>query len=231
MPEGEEGRESPPSALERHARLSEEKLYGPRRKTQKVVKSGLYVCIGTIALILLCGASPALAYGSSSEDLVGAFSLQKTIKLASSSQCFSPQDAGDPLSPPPMRDEGPLADDQPPSLAGFAIGKAELLADKGIGVNLTAHIIDDQSGLWAAAAGFASPSQNRTALVLISSQNLTSGSLKDGIYSSRMLIPGYCERGEWSLQNLTLVDREGNRRVMQGGDLVQMGFSDHLLAA
>ncbi len=71
-------------------------------------------------LLLLAAASPAFAYGKSVEDLVGSFSIEKTIKIGSSSECFSSAGAADPLTPPQSGGAGPLADDQPPGLAGFA---------------------------------------------------------------------------------------------------------------
>ncbi|MFZ3148435.1 MAG: hypothetical protein WA137_05280, partial [Methanothrix sp.] len=51
-------------------------------------------------LLLLAAASPASAYGKSVEDLVGSFSIEKTVKIGSSSECFSSAGAADPLAPP-----------------------------------------------------------------------------------------------------------------------------------
>ncbi len=79
-------------------------------------------------LILIIATSPAAsAYGRSVEDLVGAFSIEKTIKIGSSSQDFSTSgESLDPLSPPQSLASGPLADDQAPSLAGFAFEPQEV---------------------------------------------------------------------------------------------------------
>ena len=173
-------------------------------------------------LLLLAAASPAFAYGKSVEDLVGSFSIEKTIKIGSSSECFSSAGAADPLTSPQSGGAGPLTDDQPPGLAGFAFLPQQISAATPEPINLTAHLIDDQ-GVWAAEAAFSGP-LGEEAVALFSSQNLTSGNAKDGYYGAQMLLPPSNETGEWHLQNLTLVDREGNRRVLVEEDLQGQGL-------
>lgn len=181
-----------------------------------------------LVLVMLGTAGPAFAYGSSSEDLIGAFSLQKTIRLASSSECFSSPGGSDPLSPPAARTVGALADDQPPSLAGFDFEPKTFSARPDQAVNLTAHIIDDQSGLWASAAYFISPSRDLTATAFFDAGNRKSGSSKDGIYAVRLPLPkdaeNEIEAGYWQLQNLTMVDGEGNRRVLEADEVGRLGM-------
>jgi hypothetical protein len=173
-------------------------------------------------LLLLVAASPAFAYGKSVEDLVGSFSIEKTVKIGSSSQCFSSAGAADPLAPPQSTAVGPLADDQPPGLAGLTLEPQEISAALPQTINLTAHLIDDQ-GVWAAKAEFSGP-WGEEAAALFSSQNLTSGNGKDGYYCAKMILPPINETGVWHLQNLTLVDREGNRRVLAEEDLQNLGL-------
>jgi hypothetical protein len=173
-------------------------------------------------LLLLSVASPAFAYGKSVEDLVGSFSIEKTVKIGSSSECFSSEGAADPLDPPQSTAAGPLADDQPPGLAGFTLEPQEISATLPQTVNLTAHLIDDQ-GVWAAKVAFSGPSGEEAA-ALFSAQNRTSGNSKDGYYSAKMILPQINETGVWHLQNLTLVDREGNRRVLAQEDLQGLGL-------
>ncbi len=181
-------------------------------------------------LVLLMSAGHACAYGRSVEDLVGAFSMEKTIRLGSSSQCFSSTGGDDPLSPPRSRSADALEDDQPPGLAGFAFEPVEVFAGSQRAINLVAHVVDDQSGLWAAAAYFRGPS-GRLAEIFFASQNLTSGTSRDGVYAVRMPFLQAGEKGSWRLENLTLVDREGNRRIMQSADLLQMGLPTELSVA
>ena len=58
-------------------------------------------------------------------------------------------------------------------------------------------------------------------------QSLNSGGSKDGIYTAQM-VPQ--EFGLWRLQNVTLIDNEGNTRIMQAGDLMRLGLPTELLA-
>jgi hypothetical protein len=174
-------------------------------------------------LLVLAAAVPASAYGRSVEDLVGSFSIEKAIKIGSSSKCFSDSEATDPLTPPQSPMAGPLADDQQPSLAGFAFEPTKILASSPQPINFTAHIIDDQ-GVWAAAAYFTSPSKAQEAKALFQAQNLSTGTPKDGIYNTRMRLQSANETGDWNLVNLTLVDREDNRKILQREDLQRLGL-------
>lgn len=176
--------------------------------------------LALVLLLLLAAASPASAYGKSVEDLVGSFSIEKTVKIGSSSECFSSAGTADPLTPPQSTAVGPLADDQPPSVASFTFQPQQLSAASPQIINLTAHLIDDQ-GVWAAEAAFSGPS-GEEADALFSAQTLASGTAKDGYYSTTMILPPTNETGEWHLHNLTLVDREGNRRVLVQEDLLDM---------
>lgn len=176
-----------------------------------------------IMLFLLSSMVPSFASGRSVEDLVGVFSLEKTIKLGSSSECFSPQTAGDPLSPPEAKVAGTLADDQPPSLAGFSFEPAQVMAPSPQPINFTAHVIDDQ-GVWAAAAYFSSPTGDLVAEVRFNANDLLSGTTKDGFYAGKILLPTKNETGYWRLENLTLVDQEGNRRILLRDDLQILGL-------
>jgi hypothetical protein len=178
--------------------------------------------IALVLLLLLALTAPAYAYGKSVEDLVGSFSIEKTVKIGSSSECFSSAGAADPLAPPQSTASGPLADDQPPNIAGFAFQPQQLSAASFQTVNLTAHLIDDQS-VWAAKAVFSGP-WGEEAAALFTSQNRTKGNARDGYYDAQMILPPSNETGRWRLQNLTLVDREGNRKVLAAADLQDLGL-------
>jgi len=175
-----------------------------------------------VLLLLLALTAPASAYGKSVEDLVGTFSIEKTVKIGSSSECFSSESAADPLAPPQSMAVGPLADDQPPGVAGFAFQPQQLFAASPQTINLTAHLIDDQ-GVFAAEAVFSGP-RGEEAAALFSAQNLTSGTAKDGYYSATMILPPSNETGRWHLTNLTIVDREGNRKILIQADLQDLGL-------
>lgn len=202
----------------------QQKIFVRRLPTAKEVNEVLYSRYLILALLLLLAfASPACGYGKSIEDLVGSFSIEKTVKIGSSSECFSSAGAAaDPLAPPQSGAVGPLADDQPPGLAGLTLEPQEISAALPQTVNLTAHLIDDQ-GIWAARAEFSGPA-GQQASALFSSQNLTSGDSKDGIYTAQMSLPPGNETEEWHLQNLIIVDLEGNRRSLTEKDLLGLGL-------
>ena len=174
-----------------------------------------------VFLLLLAGPYPASGYGKSVEDLVGVFSISKEIKIGSSSQCFSSEESSDPLAPPGTGPAGPLSDDQAPSIAGLFIEPQKITLASPQPVNLTAHLMDDQS-IWAAEAAFSGPG-GESITALFSSQNRSSGTESDGFYESQISLAGNTS-GQWHLQNLTLVDREGNRRILSGTELESLGL-------
>lgn len=183
-----------------------------------------------VAVLLQAAVCGALAYGSSVEDLVGAFSIEKNIKLGSSSSCYEsdspcPMDS-DPLGQPLIH---PMDDDQAPSIAGFELEPGVLRSDSRA-INFTLHAIDDQSGLGGSTAYFISPS-GAHAKVLFLPANRTSGTLKDGVYASQLILPRDAERGAWMLENLTLMDAKGNPRVLQREDMMRMGQPSEFLVA
>ncbi len=178
-------------------------------------------------ILLLASINCAGAYGSSVEDLAGSFSIGKTIKIASGSECFSSSEESDPLTPPQSSSfSGSLADSQAPSLADFAISPQSINATSPQPVNLTAHIIDDQS-VWAAEATFSGP-EGQKAIALFTGENRTEGTAKDGIFETQLAIAFDDESGnvtgDWNLQNLTLVDSYGNREVLLQADLQDRGL-------
>jgi hypothetical protein len=178
------------------------------------------ILIPALLLLLILGPA-ASAYGRSVEDLVGAFSIEKTIKIGSSSQDFLAAGDVDPLSPPRTMAAGPLPDNQAPGLAGFSFEPRLVSSNSSQPINLTLHAIDDQA-VWAAEARFTGPA-GEEAVALFQAQNLTSGSAKDGFFSAQMLLPANAT-GDWHLQSLIIVDREGNRRTLSQYDLLRMGL-------
>jgi hypothetical protein len=173
----------------------------------------------TLALLTVS----ASAGGSSEEDLVGIFSMQKSIQLGGSSgsscsggSCKVP----DYLAPAVRTD--PMADDQPPSLAGLSLEPGAVKGREPL--DLTIHVIDDQTGLGEARALFRSPTGRDAAEVLFSSGNRTEGGAKDGFYSGRLVLPDESEKGDWLLQQVTLSDRAGNSRVIPPESLANLGL-------
>jgi hypothetical protein len=190
-----------------------------------VIKSSSSHLAAQLMLVFLMITASAYAYGSSTEDLVGIFSMEKTIKLGSSSDCFGAAGSAlDPLSPVVSGSASSMADSMPPNLAGFSIEPKEVLATKPLAINFTEHAIDDESGFFASAARFSSPTGSDSAQVLFNSANLSSGNSRDGIYTARLLLPDGIERGLWQLESLTLVDKGGNRRTLQREEVLSLGL-------
>lgn len=175
-----------------------------------------------LALILLA-LSHCLAqtYGKSTEDLVGVFTIEKTIRLGSSSNCFTATGAEghDPLDASLSQTaRGSMDDDQPPNLAGLSLASDAPNAS----VILTLHVLDDQSGMKESRANFSGPAGAAMKEVRILPQNLTNGTPRDGLYVVRMRIPGVA--GEWVLEDLTLADAAGNRKALKRADLLNLGM-------
>lgn len=177
------------------------------------VSQQLLLAVTVACLILLSGANNAACEGWSTEDLVGVFSIEKTIKLGQGS-CQPSQD--------PFAEAMQTADTLPPRLADLKLDPD--VTDTRT-LNLTARIIDDSSGLSGSnAIWFTSPSGAYALRTYISPANLTSGSADDGIYRSVLEIPEGYEKGVWLLKNMTLTDAAGNSALVTRNDLILQGM-------
>ncbi len=178
-----------------------------------------------IALLLIAAiVGHASGEGRSVDDMVGIFSIEKTIKLGSSSACFgnAAENAEAKRDPLGIASD-PLADSQPPDLAGFGF-EPKVLTGAFRSIDLKAHIIDDESGLKNAKAFFNSPSGGQTAEAAFTTSGRISGTPKDGIYATKIILQEDCEKGAWLLDNLTLLDPSGNQKVLSRSDLVSMNL-------
>jgi len=195
-------------------------------------QSKMWLLVASILAIYFASSFSVAASGRSVEDLVGVFSIQKTIKLGSNSECFSgSQSSADSLG---LQNNG-LADNQPPGLAGLNIEPKAINASSSRSINLTAHIIDDQSGLAkgggsnVSTAWFVSPSGRQVIGAAFAPGNITSENRLDGFYKGLIVLPKNSEIGTWRLDNLTLVDEHGNRRVIERDQMLQFGFPAEFL--
>lgn len=177
---------------------------------------------GLSALVLLT--TWASAGGSSVEDLVGIFSVEKTIQLGggSISSCSGESCRVPDYLAPAVRAD-PMSDDQPPSLAGLSLAPVEAKGPAR-SADLIIHVIDDQSGLFQASALFKSPSLEETAEVLFTSGNRTAGTQKDGYYSGQLNLSESCEKGRWLLDQVALSDQAGNSRILSQDRLEDLGL-------
>lgn len=181
-----------------------------------------------LALLLITfNIGHAYAGGRSVEDLIGVFSIEKTIKLGSSSACFNNSGLSDsqrdPLGMGSNPLANPLADSQSPDLAGFSF-EPKMFSGSSKPINLTAHIIDDDSGLGIAHVFFRSPTGAQIAEAVFAPDGRISGTSKDGTYTAQMSLPRKTEIGAWLLDNFTLLDAGGNRKVLSRSDMVRMNL-------
>jgi hypothetical protein len=195
-------------------------------------QSKVWLLVACILAIYTASIFNVAAYGRSVEDLVGIFSIQKTIKLGSNSECFTgSQGSADSLS---SQNDG-LADNQPPGLTGLSIEPKAIKASSSQSINLTAHIIDDLSGLAEGSrsnlstAWFVSPSGRQVIGTALAPGDLTSGTKLDGFYKGLIVLPKNSEIGTWRLDNLTIVDEQGNRRVIGRDQMLGSGFPAEFL--
>lgn len=168
------------------------------------------------------------------EDLVGAFSIEKTIKLGDRS-CFEDKAKADPLNRDPSiwsgHLAGPLADSQPPSLAGYDFEPKRVDATLPQAINFTVHVLDDQSGLASSSVRFRSPSSQQIVETAIYPENITAGSINDGNFISKLILPSGSEKGVWLLENLTLYDASGNVRVLGRDALISSALPTEFLVS
>lgn len=192
----------------------------------------MWLLVACILAINTASIFNVAASGRSVEDLVGVFSIQKTIKLGSNSECFAGSQSS--ANSPSVQNNG-LADNNPPGLAGLSIEPKAINASSSRSINFTAHIIDDQSGLSEGSgsnlstAWFVSPSGRQAIGAALAPGNLTSGTKLDGFYSSKIVLPKNSELGTWRLDNLTIVDEQGNRRVVGRDQMLLLGFPAEFL--
>lgn len=167
------------------------------------------------------------ANGRSVEDLVGVFSIQKTVKLGSSNDCLDGMN--EPLDSSSSQNTA-YVDDRPPVLAAFSIEPTAVNSSSSQSITLEARILDDQSPLPSSinpnslTVWFVSPSGRQTANATLDSRNLIAGDRSNGTYTGEILLTSKSEAGVWRLHNLTLSDGQGNSRVYDYDQMFQLGF-------
>jgi hypothetical protein len=173
--------------------------------------------------ITAANASQPATLGRSVDDMVGAFSIEKTIKLGDRG-FFGPSES-DPLASPVSLDQlsVKIDDDQPPSLSGFEIDPDVVEAASSQSVDFKVHVLDDQAGLGdASSIKFVSPSGSHVVEATLVKESLISGTSRDEVYSGSFMLDQNSEKGTWTLDGITLVDGAGNSRILTRDDLAGM---------
>jgi hypothetical protein len=190
-----------------------------------------------MAVLFLASIPLGSADGRSVDDLVGVFSIEKTIKISSSSACFNSQGNSNlegPISYPALS-----SDSQPPNLLGFDLEpKVVDTSTSSQNITLTARVVDDWSGLRAEGGDgsdkvskvtFVSPTGSHRAVATINPSDLISCDDLDGVYRASITLPQGSEKGAWMLESLNLTDRGGNVRTFRRDDLISEGFPAEFL--
>lgn len=120
----------------------------------------------------------------------------------------------------------------PPTLLDLSVDPTTVdISDASEAVFFTWHLTDDLSGLPGPPNSsptqirMRSPSHNQFVDSVVSSRDLVSGTLLDGIFRTTATLPRYSETGTWEPQFLLLVDTVGNLRWLYPNDLSDMGLN------
>jgi|GEM_PF-5249671 len=114
-----------------------------------------------------------------------------------------------------------------PELESLSISSEAIdTSDSSVEVTITAHITDDLSGFESLSMSFRSPSGSQSVYASLSSWNLESGTLQDGVYETTVVFPQYSEAGEWTYEYGYLRDSLGNYVQLSTADLKDSGLPD-----
>ena len=117
-------------------------------------------------------------------------------------------------------------DVSPPQLLALSIEPTEV--DTGAEaqtVTVTTHITDDLSGVVGGSLEFRSPNGQFATGGL----SLISGTANDGTYRSGVRFERFSEAGVWSLNQVYIEDKLGNRLILNRGQIEELGFPDSVL--
>lgn len=184
----------------------------------------------------------AAASGSSTDDMVGVFSIQKNIVLAGDNPAALVPESGDTSETDPLQ-KGRIG----PQLLAFDFQPRYINSSSNQPVNFT-MILDDQpegdstaimkmslepSGIYSgnasgnntSSATFVSPSHGQSVSVVFTPLNATSGSGVSGtIYQGSLNLPVNSETGIWTLQGLRIYDRLDHGILLDADEVASHGF-------
>ena len=116
-------------------------------------------------------------------------------------------------------------DAKPPNLISFDFApKSVDTSTSSKEITVTAHLIDDLSGVDTIQTRFRSPSGNQIADAGFWSPGLVSGDELDGIYEGKLKLPQYSEQGTWEIEYILLIDNVGNTKWLDKDDATAMGL-------
>ncbi|MHB1037520.1 MAG: dockerin type I domain-containing protein [Pirellulales bacterium] len=123
------------------------------------------------------------------------------------------------------------ADLAPPSLLTVSLDRIAIdtsASDQPVAV--TWHVADDLSGVFGPGRSsptqmrFRSPSGKQFVDSVLSTSDLVSGNLLDGVFRDTITFPRYSETGTWRPEYAMMVDTIGNMQYLYPADLVSQGL-------
>lgn len=163
------------------------------------------------------------AFGSSQEDLVGVFSIQKNIVLASDGPGVKDEGAAESLGQRSAR--------LGPKMLFFDFHPLSINASNGSPVTFTVNTSEpgmDPSSTWAenlSTIRLVSPSGGQSSVV-----RLTPTYLGDNqtAFLGKLMLPPTAEPGRWRVHSLRLVGSSGHSVLVDTDELVSRGFPSSL---
>lgn len=119
-------------------------------------------------------------------------------------------------------------DTKPPQLVSWSFDPTVDTVVSEPEIIFSARFTDDLSGVKKdtfAYAIFSSPSDRQETIVRFNSfENLVSGNIQDGTYSSEMALQRISEKGKWNLKELYIEDNAGNFVYLTKSDVTALGL-------
>jgi titin len=127
---------------------------------------------------------------------------------------------------------GATGDSRAPVLADFTVNPdAVNVATSAQRVTVRARVTDDLAGVNSnVGVFFTSPSGNQTISPSYNEWIRISGTVRDGVYETTVIVPFRAEAGAWSVK-VTMSDAAGNSAELSGAALTGLGFTSSLAVA
>jgi hypothetical protein len=121
-------------------------------------------------------------------------------------------------------------DTSSPRILDFDFSPRELIIEEASSqITLQTHVADENNDINFIEAVFLSPSQNQSKIAFMNSTNLFSGDAKNGNYTINMSFSPSNEGGIWTLYHLTVCNKSGDCRRLDGTRAETLEFPTRLL--
>ncbi len=120
---------------------------------------------------------------------------------------------------------GTNSDATPPELKSLDVGEPVLTADDTVDIRVTAHLVDELSGLLDVSGVGGSPPQiqfrsasGQTSTGIFDIANPVSGNRNDGVFEATVTLSLLAEPGTWTIDRILLYDTAGNWDQLDPGN-------------